>query len=89
VSAEIPAEYVPYIRDMIASGQYTSESDVIADALKLLRQSHRERKLVEDGIDQLERGDCLEFDDAGLQQFLEQAQQQAFDELRAEGRLQE
>jgi Arc/MetJ-type ribon-helix-helix transcriptional regulator len=86
VSAEIPAEFVPCIRDMIASGQYTSESDVIADALRLLRQSHRDRNLVEEGLDQLERGEFLEFDDAGLQQFLEQAQQQAFKELRAEGR---
>jgi Arc/MetJ-type ribon-helix-helix transcriptional regulator len=78
MSAEIPAEFVPYIRDMIASGQYTSESDVIADALKLHRQSHRDRNLVEEGLDQLERGEFLEFDDVSLRQFLEDAQRQAF-----------
>ncbi len=87
MSVDIPTELLPYVRDVIASGQYPSESALVGEAIRLLRERDKDRKLIEAGLDELDRGDYLEFDDAELQQFLQNAQRQAFDELRAEGRL--
>jgi hypothetical protein len=41
--------------------------------------------LVEEGLDELDRGEYLEFDDEELRKFLEDAKRQALEELRAEG----
>jgi Arc/MetJ-type ribon-helix-helix transcriptional regulator len=87
MSIDIPAEFLPYVRDVIASGQYPSESALVGEALKLLRERDRDRKLVEEGLNELDRGEYLEFDEEGLQRFLDNAQREAFDELRAEGRI--
>jgi Arc/MetJ-type ribon-helix-helix transcriptional regulator len=86
MSIEIPSQYLPYVHEAVASGRFQSESALIGEALELLVRRDRERKLVEEGLDQLDRGEYLEFDDEGLRQFLEQAQRQAFEELRAEAR---
>lgn len=83
MSVEIPPQYLPFVQKAIASGRFESEGALVGEALKLLLRREREIELVEVGLDELERGEYLEFDDEGLKQFLESAQRQALEELRA------
>jgi putative addiction module CopG family antidote len=85
MSVDIPNQYLPFVQEAIAAGRFQSESAMVGEALKLLLRRERELKLVEEGLDELDRGEYLEFDDDGLRQFLKEAQEQALKELRAEG----
>jgi antitoxin ParD1/3/4 len=63
-----------FIAQSIESGRYVSASEVVREALRLLqnqeemRQAQLEelRREIRKGIDQLDRGDAVELDDAGL-----------------------
>lgn len=37
MTAEIPPDLVPFVHRVIASGRYSSESDVVGEALRLFR----------------------------------------------------
>jgi putative addiction module CopG family antidote len=86
MSVDIPAQFLPFVQQSIASGRFESESAMLTEALKLLAQQEKERKMVEEGLDELERGDYLEFDDAGLARFFEDVKKQARQHLQADGR---
>jgi Arc/MetJ-type ribon-helix-helix transcriptional regulator len=86
MSVDIPAQFVPLVQQSIASGRFESESAMVTESFTLLALRERERKLVEDGLDEFERGDYLEFDDAGLAQFFEDVKKQARLQLQAERR---
>jgi Arc/MetJ-type ribon-helix-helix transcriptional regulator len=86
MSVDVPNQYLPFVKKAIASGRFASESAMVGEALELLLRREREVKLVEEGLDELDRGEYLEFDDEGLKQFLEDAKLQALKELREEGR---
>jgi putative addiction module CopG family antidote len=85
MSVDIPPQYLPFVQQSIASGRFESEKAMVDEAFKLLEQRERERRLVEEGLDELDRGEYLEFDDEELRKFLEDAKRQALEELRAEG----
>jgi putative addiction module CopG family antidote len=84
MSVDIPPQYLPFVQQAVASGRFESESALVGEALKLLLRHDREMKMVEEALDEMERGEYLEFDDEGLKEFLESAQRQAMEELRAE-----
>jgi antitoxin ParD1/3/4 len=64
----IPAEFDTVVKEAIASGRYRSEEEIVTAALRLWRE--REVKLeklrqdVQLGIDQLERGEWTEGEEA-------------------------
>ena len=81
--ASLPPDLEQFVLDQLASGKYQSSADVLCDAVRLLRE--RERRLTElrseidQGIKQLETGDCVELEsDAALEAF--------FDDAEARGR---
>jgi len=86
MSVDIPAEFIPFVQRSIASGRFESESAMVIEAFKLLALRERELKLVEKGLDDIERGDYLEFDDEGLANFFEDIKRQGREQLRAEGK---
>jgi len=57
-----------FIRDLVQSGRYASEDEVIDEALQLLEERDEEARLVElrreiaIGIDQADRGELAPFD---------------------------
>ncbi len=67
------------INDQLASGRYPSPTEVIGDALRLLKERDelRERKLEElrrelqIGIDQIERGEYSSYDEDSLGELAE------------------
>jgi Arc/MetJ-type ribon-helix-helix transcriptional regulator len=86
MSVDIPAEFIPFVQRSIVSGRFESESAMVIEAFKLLALRERELKLVEKGLDDIERGDYLEFDDEGLANFFEDIKRQGREQLRAEGK---
>jgi antitoxin ParD1/3/4 len=64
---------------MVRAGEYRDASEAVRDALRVLQQRRREdalklkvlRARIKAGIDELERGDFVEVDDAELDGFLE------------------
>jgi putative addiction module CopG family antidote len=84
MSVDIPPQYVSFVQQSIASGRFESESAMVTEAFKLLACRERERKLVEEGLDEFDRGEYIELDDEGLRRFLDEAQRQALEEIRAE-----
>jgi len=87
MSVDIPAQFVPFVEESIASGRFESENAMVAEAFKLLALRERERKLVQKGFDDIERGDYLEFDDEGLAKFFEDIKREGRERLRSEGRI--
>ncbi len=73
MSVDIPADMLPFVQSMIASGGFRSETEVVGEALRLLQT--RQRKLeelraeIQVGLDQLDRGEYVELDEKSLPAF--------------------
>ena len=82
MTVDIPPEHQEFVKDAIARGEFKTESEVIGEAFRLLEE--RERRLdalradIQLGLDQLDSGDCTEYDEDTLKEFFEQ--------VKAEGR---
>lgn len=58
MSVEIPAQYVPFVKDIIAHGNYSSEQEVFIAGLKLI-QERIFREKIEAGLRAAEEGRVL------------------------------
>lgn len=82
----LPADLEQFISRKVESGQYLCENEVIVEGLHLLRQRDELdkirleglRKEIAIGIEQIERGEYTEYDEASLQEMYER--------IRARGR---
>lgn len=67
------------VQEKVASGLYNSASEVVREALRLLEDKDRLRRLrfeelkkqVAAGVDALDRGDYIELDEQGMKEYLE------------------
>ena len=78
-----PPELSQYVQQKVASGEFQSEDDFIAEATRLYRELEarhdRLRRDVDHAIQQIDRGQGIELkDDGELSQF--------FDDIKARGR---
>jgi putative addiction module CopG family antidote len=82
MNIEIPLEYQTFVANAIACGAFKTESEVIAEALRVLKERRRTkeylRREMQIGLDELNRGEYVEFDEGELKEFFEQ--------VKAEGR---
>jgi antitoxin ParD1/3/4 len=68
-----------FVEKVVKSGEYQNASEAVRDALRVLQQRRQEdalklkalRMQIKAGIDELERGDYVEVDEADLDEFLE------------------
>jgi len=81
MSTSIPSDIEQYVQRVLASGRYDSADEVIREAFRLLQTQDRQfdalRTDVKAGFDQLDRGEGMELDDAGLREL--------FDDIQARG----
>ena len=56
MSVEIPSDLTPFVQRMIAERRFLSESDVLAEGLRLLQAREALRQEVRLGFEQLEAG---------------------------------
>ena len=72
---ELPADLAEFVQQALQSGKYTSEADLVCEALRLLRE--RERRIDDLGdeilpaLDRLDRGEGKTYDEDGLRQMAE------------------
>ncbi len=82
MTVEIPLEYQQLVTNAIACGEFKTEGEVIAEALRILEERRQTteylRREMQVGLDELDRGEYVEFDEVSLKEFFEQ--------VKAEGR---
>lgn len=71
---DFPPEIEERIQEEVASGRFSSASDVLVDAMKIWSQKEL-REEIQKGLDDLDRGDYEEYDEESLGKL--------FDEIRA------
>ncbi|MGA2060416.1 MAG: type II toxin-antitoxin system ParD family antitoxin [Thermoguttaceae bacterium] len=75
----IPPELESFVQQQLASGEYRSAEEVIGAGLRVLQElKHRQedfRKEVQIGVDQLDRGEGILLDQAGLRKLFDEIQQ--------------
>lgn len=63
MNVPIPPEFEAFARDQVAAGRYTSEAEVVADALRqYLADREALLALLDPAIEQLDRGEGRPFD---------------------------
>ena len=78
-NVSLTPEQDAFVEKMVESGEYQNASEAIRDALRALQQRRREDSLklktlrlhLKAGVDELERGDFREIDEADLDGYLE------------------
>lgn len=71
MNVSLTREQEALVRRLVDSGRYASERDVLATAFEQLEAFDRLRREVQEGIDALDRGDYVTYDDQGLRGFVE------------------
>jgi putative addiction module CopG family antidote len=76
--ASLPPDLEQFVLDQLAAGKYQSSSDVLCDAVRLLRDRELRRaelqREIDRGIGQLDSGEYVELSsDAELQAFFDEA----------------
>ncbi len=85
-------ELEEFLDEEVSSGRYPSPGEVIRDALRLLQRYSRLaeqdlnalRRELQVGIDELDRGQYVEYDDDTLPQLVEDIRTRGLERLRAE-----
>jgi len=83
MSLEIPSQYLPFVRETLASGRFESEGALIGEALRLLQERLELRQSIQEGFDQINRGECIELDEDELDDYFEALIQRAQEKVSA------
>jgi len=90
IAQSFPPELERFVEEQIAAGNYQSEQGLVVSAVRVLRDVQaRQREFYEDvrlGMEQLERGEYTEYDEAGLQQLFDELGEIAKNRAHAGGR---
>ena len=62
MSAEIPVDLAPFVQRLVAERRFMTESDVIAEGLRLLQARESLRQEVRLGFEQLDGGEGIPAD---------------------------
>jgi Arc/MetJ-type ribon-helix-helix transcriptional regulator len=74
----LPPDLGQFVQEQVAAGNYQTEQELVADAVRVLRELQARQTLFHEdvrlGMEQLGRGEFIEYDDVGLRGL--------FDELK-------
>ncbi len=70
MTAQIPADFAPFVERMVAARRFLTAEDVLAEALRLLQARESLRQEVRSGFEQLDAG--LGIDSATVYQHAEE-----------------
>ena len=71
----------------VSSGAFRSESEVVAEGLRLLQRREQLRREVNEGVAQLERGEYTEYDETTLRERFEQIKTEGRKRLHGQERV--
>ncbi len=79
MTTEIPPEYQQFVQEMVGNGAFPTDSAVVGEALRLLRERRdRLRRELQPALDRLDRGEGIDIDEESLHEF--------FEDIKARGR---
>jgi antitoxin ParD1/3/4 len=88
MTIEIPADLQQFVHNAIDAGSYKNEAEVVGQALRLLQERQQRieelRREIQPALEQLDRSEGIELDDAGLDAFFEDVKARGRAELDAE-----
>jgi putative addiction module CopG family antidote len=89
MTVEIPPDLQQFVHQVIDSGAFKNESDVISQSLRLLAERQRRikelRREIQPALDQLDRGEGIKLEDEeGLRRFFEGIKERGRERLEAE-----
>jgi putative addiction module CopG family antidote len=77
MSINLSSDNEAFIDQAIARGTYRDRTDVIDAGVEMLRRHEQLLARLDEGRRQLDEGEFVEFDEAGLKQFFEQLKERA------------
>lgn len=87
MSSMVPPEFQQFVEQQIVSGRYHSADEVVSDGLPLLQERDRRlqelRAEIQPALDRLDRGEGIELDEAGLEDFFDQIVTEVDQEMAA------
>lgn len=87
MNISLPPALEKFVQDKVGAGHYSTASEVVRDGLRLLQEQDRLRQIrdeelrreVQIGIDEIERGEGIEYD--SIQAFIEDVQKRGRERL--------
>jgi Arc/MetJ-type ribon-helix-helix transcriptional regulator len=81
---DVSPAHEAFITDALARGLYKDRRELLQSAIELLRRKEEILDEVRAGLQELQAGDCLELDDAGLDALGQQIAREGREELNRE-----
>lgn len=71
LNISLPPKMARFIRAKVKSGRYANSGEAVLDAVRMMQDAETAelRAKVMQGVEEVERGECLEFDEKGLRAF--------------------
>ncbi|MBS1830688.1 MAG: type II toxin-antitoxin system ParD family antitoxin [Acidobacteria bacterium] len=71
LNISLPPKMARFIRAKVKSGRYANPGEAVLDAVRMMQDAEvvALRDEVMQGVEEVERGECLEFDEKGLKAF--------------------
>lgn len=89
ISPSFPQDICAFIAQQLADGKFRSEEELMIHAIRVLREVEAgKRQFAEEvrlGFEQLERGECNEYDEAGLRGRFEDLKERVGRRIAARG----
>ena len=83
----LPADLAEFVQQELQSGKYTSEDELVSEALRLLRERERRiddlREEILPALERLDRGEGKTYDEDGLRQMAEDVKSRGRQRLAA------
>jgi putative addiction module CopG family antidote len=69
VEVSIPDDMKNFVEELVHAGSFRDTKEVVGEALRALKRQEELRRAIRIGIDELDRGDYVEYNDASVAQF--------------------
>jgi putative addiction module CopG family antidote len=90
IHESLPPDLGQFVEQQVAAGNYRSEEELVISAVRVLKDVRaRQRQFAEDvrlGMEQLDRGEFNEYDEAGLRRRFDELKQRASNRIEDFGR---
>lgn len=77
MNVSLSPEFKAFVKALVASGRYRNDSEVVRDALRMLQEKERWRRLEEDLLEGLHSGSAGELDEAAIRSLQDEIRRRA------------
>jgi putative addiction module CopG family antidote len=70
IQVPIPVELEPFVQGVVQNGSYPNPAEVVGEALRLLARREQLLHDVRAGVEQLDRGEYVEYGEDSREEFL-------------------